>query len=171
MTEAQAPPAAAVPKSETVVPDSSPGRSYMLVRVGNRWLGIEAQSVVEVAVKGAITRIPTAPRHVLGITSLRGGLVPVVSLAQLMGSTSSMSTDNGPIAPRLVVVATPEYELALVIHEVGGIITGLPEKPKALGNRRPAFLTDEMAWDGHAVDIVDVAALTTAAAGNGAYGD
>jgi chemotaxis signal transduction protein len=171
MTDAQASPAGAVPESGAVVPDAEPGRSYMLVRVGNRWLGIEAHSVVEVAVKGAITRIPTAPRHVLGITSLRGGLVPVVSLAQLMGSTSSMSTDNGPIAPRLVVVATPEYELALVIHEVGGIVAGVPEKPKAPGNRRPVFLTDEMAWDGHTVEIVDVAALTTVAAGTGAYGD
>jgi chemotaxis signal transduction protein len=171
MTEAQAAPDAAVPAAEAPVPDLGPARSYMLVRVGNRWLGIEAQSIVEVAVKGAITRIPTAPRHVLGITSLRGGLVPVVSLGQLMASTSSMSTDNGPILPRLVVVATPEYELALVVHEVGGFITQSFRSGESPNNRRSVFLPDEFVWEGRTVEVVDVEALTAVAAGTHAQGD
>jgi purine-binding chemotaxis protein CheW len=156
-----------IQESGEVVP--GPGQSYLLVRVANCWLGIEAHAIVEVAVKGVITRIPTAPRHVLGITSLRGGLIPVVSLAQLMGSTSSMSTDTGLISPRLVVVATAEYELALVVHEVGGFVTQIPKKSDA-PNKRPGFLTDEIVWDGCTVDVLDLPALT-AAAGSGAQGD
>ncbi len=169
MTSAQSPPAA--PESEAVTPDAGLGRSYLLVRVGNRWLGIAAQNIVEIAVKGAITRIPTAPRHVLGITSLRGGLIPVVSLAQLMESTSSMSTDYGPISPRLVVVATPEYELALVVHEVGGFVTGSPQKPEGASRWRLAFLPEEMVCDGRTAEILDVVALTAVAAGSDAHGD
>jgi chemotaxis signal transduction protein len=169
MTDPQASPPANQ-ESDDVVPASGPGRSFLLIRVANRWLGIESQAIVEVAVKGVITRIPTAPRHVLGVTNLRGGLVPVVSLAQLMGSTSSMSTDNGLISPRLVVVATPEYELALVVHEVGGFVTQVSKKSDT-PNKRPGFLTDEIVCDGHTVDVLDLPALTTAAAGSGAQGD
>lgn len=169
MTDPQAAPPA-IQESGDVVPAPGPGRSYLLIRVANRWLGVDAQAVVEVAVKGVITRIPTAPRHVLGITSLRGGLIPVVSLAQLMGSTSSMSTDNGLISPRLVVVATPEYELALVVHDVGGFVTQVSRKSET-PNKRPGFLSDEIVWDGRTVDVVDLTALTAAAAGSGAQGD
>lgn len=171
MTEVQPAPPAAPQESGAVAPDPGPGGSYMLVRVGDHWLGIAAPSIVEVAVKGAITRIPTAPRHVLGITSLRGGLVPVVSLAQLMGSTSSMSTDNGPISPRLVVVATPEYELALVVHEIGGLVTQVPKRSSAAPNKRSVFLPEEFISDGRTVEVVDVATLVTIAAGSGAQGD
>ena len=169
MTEAQAP-SATLQEPGDVIPDAGAGRCYMLVRVGNRWLGIEAQSIVEVAVKGVITRIPTAPGHVLGITSLRGGLIPVVSLECLMGSSSSGPTDNGLISPRLVVVATPEYELALVVNEVGGFVTQPPSGCKAT-DKRPAFLGDEIVWDGRTVEVVDLPALTAAAAGSGAQGD
>jgi chemotaxis signal transduction protein len=142
----------------------------MLIRVGKRWLGIDAQSVVEVAVKGVITRIPTAPRHVLGITSLRGGLIPVVSLEHLLGSTSSVPTDSGLISPRLVVVATPECELALVVHEVGGFVTQ-PSRKSQTPDKRLAFLTEEIVWEGRTVEVVDLPALTAAAAGSGAQGD
>jgi len=169
MTDAQSSPVSATQPSAGV--DAAPGRPFMLFRVGSRWLAIEAQRVVEVVVKGSITRIPTAPRHVLGITSLRGGLVPVVSLAQLMESTGTMSTDTGAITPRLVVVATPEYEMALVVHEVGGFVNREPIRAEPASTRRMAFLPDQIAWDGHTVDIVNVAALATAATENSAYGD
>jgi chemotaxis signal transduction protein len=171
MTEAQAPPATPVQAASAAVVEAGLGRSYMLVRVGNRWMGIEARMIVEVAVKGVITRIPTAPRHVLGIASLRGGLVPVISVVQLMGTTSAMSTDNGPISPRLVVVATPNYELALVVHEVGGFVIQAPKKSEVPGGKRPAFLVDEIMWDRRTVEVVDVAALTALAAETNALGD
>jgi chemotaxis signal transduction protein len=168
MTEAQAPPAARAQDPEG---DPALARNFMLFRVGTRWLGMEAKSIVEVAVKSAITRIPTAPRHVLGITSLRGGLVPVISLAQLLGSTGTMSNDNGAITPRLVVVDAPEYELALVAHEVGGFVTRTPTPTEALGNKRLSFLHEQIAWNERFVEIVDVAALATVVTEPSAYGD
>ena len=151
--------------------DSAPGRHFLLFRVGTRWLGMEAKSIIEVAVKGVITRIPTAPRHVLGITSLRGGLVPVISLAQLLGSTGTMSSDNGAITPRLVVMAAPEYELALVAHEVGGFLNRVPTSSEIPGNKRLAFLHEQITWKERSVEIVDVAALATVATEPSAYGD
>jgi purine-binding chemotaxis protein CheW len=155
------------------LPDAVSGSAFMLARVGGRWLAIDARTIEEVVVKGAIARVPTAPRHVLGVTGLRGGLVPVVSLEQMLGSTVSALPEATPTLPRLVVVATAEYEIALVVDEIRGIIGDLPPT-HGTNSDTPgwrAFLRDEFEWKGNCVGILDVAGVVAAAAGRVSGGD
>ena len=79
--------------------------ALMLVRVGGGWFALDTRMIQEVAVKGAVTRVPTAARHVLGVTSLRGGLVPVISLEQMVGMAGPARAEPATTLPRLVVGA------------------------------------------------------------------
>ena len=38
----------------------------MLLRLGSRWFAMDVRLIEEVALKGAVTRVPAAPRHILG---------------------------------------------------------------------------------------------------------
>ena len=163
---------AARPESQ---PEPTPVKvvALMLVRVGGRWVALPAHMVQRVAVKRAVTRVPTAARHVLGVTSLRGGLVPVVSLEQMIGVVGPAAADSATTLPRLVVVRAGECEIALVVDEIRGIIEELPAVPgvKAGGAGRPSFMREEFDWQGTRVCLLDVALVVAAAAGRSQEGD
>ena len=147
--------------------------AFMLVRLGGRRCALDARMVQEVAVKGAVTRVPTAARHVLGVASLRGSLVPVVSLEQMIGVVGPARSDVATSLPRLVVVRAGEHEIALVVDEICGIVEERPAAFTAkLGSAgRPRFLREEFAWQGNLVCVLDVPLLVATAAGRSQGGD
>jgi purine-binding chemotaxis protein CheW len=160
----------AVPLPESL-PDS-PGRvgevaALLLVRVGGQWFALDARMVQEVAVKGAVTRVPRAARHVLGVAGLRGGVVPVISLQQMIGIAGPAAPELGTTLPRLVVVRAGDCELALVVDEIRGIIADHPAADAAQSSSagRPSFLRQEFEWQGNLVCMLDVAQLVATAAG------
>jgi chemotaxis signal transduction protein len=137
------------------------GISLMLLRLGTRWFAIDVQAVVEVAMKGAFTRVPTAPNHIMGITSLRGRLVTVVSMEQLLGGSGLLSSETLSTLPRLVVVRHGEYEMALVAESIHGV----GEQPSASradeesSQALPEFVSKEFSWQGHRVALLDIPKL------------
>ena len=147
--------------------------ALMLVRLGGRWFALPARMVQEVAVKGAVTRVPTAARHVLGVASLRGELVPVISLEQMIGVGGPALPDSATTLPRLVVVRAGEYDVAIVVDEICVIIEDrLPALTVKTGIAgRPSFMREEFEWQGNRVCALDVALLVAAAAGRSQGGD
>lgn len=159
--------AASEPASEPAPPLVEPAAvTLMLVRLGGRCFGIDARMIREVAIKGAVTRVPTAPGHVLGVVSLRGTLVPVISLEQMVGGIGPVARDMTATLPRLVVVQAGENAMAVVVDEVRGIVScaALPAVAKGEAER-PAFMREELAWQGETICLVDVPLLIATAAG------
>jgi chemotaxis signal transduction protein len=142
------------------------GASLMLLRLGMRWFAIDVHAVAEVALKGVVTRVPTAPSHIQGIASLRGRLVTVVCMEQLLGGDGPLSGESAATLPRLVVLRHGEYEMAVVAESIHGIgqhaipihVEDGPPKPL------PEFVREEILWDGHRVALLDVPKLVAMAA-------
>jgi chemotaxis signal transduction protein len=142
------------------------GISLMLLRLGTRWFAVEAHAVVEVALKGAVTRVPTAPNHIMGIASLRGRLITVVSLEQMLGGAGLLSSESTATLPRLVVVRHGDYEMALVAESIHGV--GEHQRPRRpdddLNHALPGFVREEFLWQGHWVALLDIPQLVVLAA-------
>ncbi|WP_245895361.1 chemotaxis protein CheW [Devosia submarina] len=64
---------------------ASPGAERQLtVSVAGQTYSLSGESVVEVLRRPKITRVPNGPEALLGVSNLRGAVLPVVSLARLM---------------------------------------------------------------------------------------
>jgi chemotaxis signal transduction protein len=131
----------------------------LLFRLGRRWFAMDVRAIEEVALKGPVTRVPTAPNHILGVTLLRGRLVTVLSLEQMIGGAGMLSAENPVTLPRLVVARHGAHELALVAEEIGGMI-----EPQGLGGRArpldaPDFVREEFDWQGGRVALLDARQL------------
>jgi purine-binding chemotaxis protein CheW len=72
----------------------------LLVRVAGEIRALAAGEVVEIVRPRAWTRVPNGPASLLGLTNLRGRVMPVVSLAGLLGRGEAAATP----AQRMVVV-------------------------------------------------------------------
>ncbi|HJR51535.1 MAG TPA: chemotaxis protein CheW [Gemmatimonadales bacterium] len=60
---------------------------WLLVRAGERRVGLMLEQVVEVLHLGPVHAVPSLDPAVRGVTSSRGRIVPLVHLATLLGGT------------------------------------------------------------------------------------
>jgi purine-binding chemotaxis protein CheW len=139
----------------------------LFLRVGRRWFAVRSETVREVGTKGYVTRVPTAPVHVLGVTLIRGRLVPVLALEGLLGALGTAEVVH--TLPRLVVLRHEDTEIALVADETKGIIERRVSTAADGGRSadRPAYLGGEFEWEGKLVCMIDVPALIAEATPGG----
>jgi len=92
--------------------------SVLIVRCGSEWLGLHTRLCGEVTGQRVIRTLPhRRSAAVLGLTNVRGALVPCVSLSRLL-NLNEEKTSAAP--PRLVVVADQTTSTAIQVDEVVG---------------------------------------------------
>lgn len=115
--------------SPSILDDSLNGRT-LTIGLGERALGLPAALVREVAPVPRIARVPHAPEVVLGVANMRGTVVPVLSLARLLGLPDSpvqrivVTEIDGPVGLAVTSVATLSIDVphidvaALIAHAI-----------------------------------------------------
>ena len=90
-------------------------------RIAGRRFALDAGRVSEVVRRPVVTRVPHAPASLRGVASLRGRVLPVVSLGSLLGVEDADGLAAG--GERLIVLGDGE-PLALAVDEVLGLASG-----------------------------------------------
>lgn len=118
---------------------------------------VPISQVREVIRVGDLTRVPEAPRHIRGVTNLRGRILPVVELRSRLG-LAPLDTP-GPRA-RIIVVETDGRILGLLVDSVshvlkvtaGMVIDAPAEVTSAQGN----YVTGVARIDSRLVILLDL---------------
>jgi two-component system chemotaxis response regulator CheV len=118
--------------------------------------GINVFKVREVSKTPAITKAPNMPGGVEGLISLRGNVIPVLSLAKVM----ALHDGTGQLGASMMVTEYSKRTLGFLVHSVDRIIRVDWEKvraPDAVNGGAHSFITaiTELP-DGKLVSIVDV---------------
>lgn len=88
-------------------------RNRLLFHVGSRSLSLPLEQVSEVLRSRTITPLPGSPGELLGLAGLRGTLVPVYRLADLIGISAP------PSAGPLWILVVPQPQLVGLALEAG----------------------------------------------------
>jgi purine-binding chemotaxis protein CheW len=136
------------PATATAGPDV-PLRRVLGMRSGAELYGIDIENIAEISKLTPVTYVPGAPAYILGVTSLRGQIVPVVNLRGILGvdpESAAWKKDgagaSAPVKPRIVVAhhgdvvagflvdaVTEVYDLRTPLEPALGTTTsGLPIK-------------------------------------------
>lgn len=78
--------------------------------------GINVFKVREITRTPGVTRVPNLPRGVAGVVSLRGSVIPVVSLAELIGIGETTCSNE-----TMMVTEFSRHVQGFLLHEVGRI--------------------------------------------------
>lgn len=90
----------------------------VVVRAGERWLGLFAEDVACVVANGARpTPLPHAPAAVLGIVSVRGRILTLLDAPALLGERRADSETAAP--PPFILALRGEEQLALAVESPG----------------------------------------------------
>jgi chemotaxis signal transduction protein len=140
------------------------GVTLMVLRLGKRWFAMDVRSIEEVALKGQVTRVPMSPSHMLGVIALRGRLITVIGLEQMIGGAGMLPSEDSATLPRLLVVREGDYVLAVVVEQIHGMVEHIAQERPALAEDTPDFVREEFEWQGHRVSRLDARLLVAAAA-------
>jgi purine-binding chemotaxis protein CheW len=94
--------------------------------LGKEAYAVFVEEVREVLKVRDLTHVPNAPGYVLGITSLRGKMLPVMDLGTRLGLTRAERDEKA----RIIVVNPDEESVGLMVDRVTGVIRILPEAIK-----------------------------------------
>jgi purine-binding chemotaxis protein CheW len=91
-------------------------RQYLTLKVDGETVALPANEVVEVIRPRAMTRVPNGPPSLLGLSNLRNAVLPVVSLAQLIGRAK-----RAPTSLSRVVVIRRDSLVGFFVDEVASL--------------------------------------------------
>jgi len=80
--------------------------------------GIDIEKVQEIIRLPAVTGLPGTADYVLGITNLRGSVIPVVDLKKISLGHNAVPTEES----RIIVVEMGDKRMGLVVDEVAEVI-------------------------------------------------
>ena len=101
-------------------------KGHLVFACGQSLYGVPSELAAEVVNLPALTRVPGAPAHLLGVFAHRGEVIAVVDLSQLTGS----KVEDG--FKRAVLLRTPTGAVALTATRVAGV-SPLPVAAERLG--------------------------------------
>jgi len=131
----------------------------------NEIFGINVFKVREVTNTPSITKTPNVPRGVEGFISLRGNIIPVISLASFINLGEKVESTNDT----LIVTEFSRHTQGFLVHAVDRIIRVdwdkvKPPQDMLAGNEGLITAITELP-DGRLVSILDVEQLLAAAIG------
>jgi purine-binding chemotaxis protein CheW len=119
------------PPTETV-PDDAPEETaaqeieLLSFRLGEEAYTVLVKDVQEVLKVRDLTLVPNAPSYVLGVTSLRGTMLPVIDLCKRLGLPVGARDEKA----RIIVVSLEDENVGLIVDRVTGVLRILPEALK-----------------------------------------
>ena len=110
--------------------DQAPGTLACLFEVASRTFAVEISRAREARIIDDYTVVPLAPPHVLGMTNLRGAIIPIVDLRVLLGLPARVGTVH------VLVVEANGSRVALAVDRVVGVeaLDDLLEPAETIGD-------------------------------------
>lgn len=132
-------------------------QQLLLCQAGGIVCALALEHVLETLRPLPIETVAGVPAFLLGLSVIRGAVVPVVSLSGLLGQA------GGAAATRFVVVRVAERRVALSVERVLGVrpicVDGTGELPPLLCEARADFIATVGALDAQLLVVLESARL------------
>ncbi len=122
-------PAAEVPVERPVSSDGQAEEEQeeidlLSFRLGGESYALLVKDVREVLKARSLTPVPNAPSYILGVTGLRGAVLPVIDLCVRFGLVPGVRDEKS----RIIVVGSSEEDVGLVVDRVTGVLRIMPDE-------------------------------------------
>jgi purine-binding chemotaxis protein CheW len=97
-------------------------RQVLTFILGNETYGVDILRVQEIRGWSAVTKIPQAPHHVLGVLNLRGSIVPIVDLRMRLSLERAEYTAVTVIIVLSVVTGNSRRDFGVVVDGVSDVV-------------------------------------------------
>ena len=92
-------------------------------RLGGEEYVLPVDDVREVLKSRALTSVPNSPPHILGVTSIRGTVLPVIDLGKRLGLPPSVKDEKA----RVIIISPDDEDAGIMVDRVTGVMRLSPE--------------------------------------------
>lgn len=107
---------------------STEDNQYLTFFLSNEIFAINALLVKEIITYGSITKVPTMNDYVVGVTNVRGNVMPVISMAQIFGINSDLISGKTCIIIVSAQFANSRCNIGIVVDKVDKVYEILPSQ-------------------------------------------
>jgi purine-binding chemotaxis protein CheW len=136
-------------------------KQLVIFELGAEHFGIDIASVEGINKMLEITKIPKAPAYMLGITNLRGSVLPVIDLQKRFGMAEQEHTSE----TRIVVANMDGVKIGMVVSAVSEVLTiedkVIEPPPPMVSNINSEFIIGVAKIDKRLVILLDLAKVLT----------
>jgi purine-binding chemotaxis protein CheW len=134
----------------------------LLIQLGREVYGVDAQYVFNVKPAELITYVPRVPEWVAGVVNLRGRIFSVVDLRRFFGLPAAEikkedDSEYGESVDHLVVVETPDMEIALLVDDVLTVepvpVNRIQDTSGTVRGLRPEYVRGVVTYGGEGADV------------------
>jgi purine-binding chemotaxis protein CheW len=93
-------------------------RQLVVFQLADENYGVNIHDVREIIRTQAVTKIPAAPEHVLGVIDLRGNVIPVIDLRRRLSLEAREANDEN----RIVVVEAHGHQVGVLVDAVQEVL-------------------------------------------------
>lgn len=122
----------------------------ILFTMNQQYYLISAESVEEVIDTVTITKVPLAPRWIEGLINLRGTVMTVIGLAELIGIERPEKNRN------ILIMKNEEEKKGLLIEEVIEVVDIEPSAIQLPSSDEQDYYTGVIAFSDKVANIIDV---------------
>ena len=131
-------------------------KQLVIFELGAEHFGIDIASVEGINKMLDITKIPQSPSYMLGITNLRGSVLPVLDLQKRFGMKSEEQTNE----TRIVVANMDGVKVGMVVSAVSEVLTieesVIEPPPPMVSNINSEFIIGVAKIDKRLVILLDL---------------
>lgn len=154
-----------------LLPDSETGEAadvqveLLTFHLASEEFAFRVEEVEEIVRMQKITAVPTVPSYMVGVTSLRGKIIPVIDLktrlglgkhAQIGGSGTALGQED--TSAKILIIAGPEGLIGVIIDRVIGVVRlsrqEVLEPPAHLTEAEQKFIEGVVILDKRFISVV-----------------
>ncbi len=131
-------------------------KQLVVFELDHQFYGLDIASVESIIKMQAITLVPNAPQFVLGVTNLRGNILPVVDLHRRFGLAETEPTE----ASRIIVVTFYGSAAGMLVDGVSEVLTvqeeAIEPPPPMASTIDSSFITGIVKLENRLVILLDL---------------
>jgi purine-binding chemotaxis protein CheW len=130
--------------------------SILLFGVGEEWYAVAIEAVREIYNEYLVTPVPCVPSFILGVINIRGEILSVTDIRQLLRLAAADVESRAPV----IVVENGRCSTALLVDGIGDIVDiprGSIEPPvSTLDKSQTAFVAGSVYYDGRLIGLLNL---------------
>lgn len=130
----------------------------LIFKVGQEEYGVNISQVVSIERIQTITPYPNRPPHVLGVTTVRNVVTPVVDLGAALAGKTIENDDS----TRIIIVQVKDKEIGLVVDAATDVLDILPDtiqQPNLLETQEISYLNGISKLEDRLIILLDIEQL------------
>ena len=123
---------------------------FIIFRLGSEFFATETEKIQNISDMMQVTKVPTAPQHIMGLINLRGSIKPLVNISMLLNAKA----DN--IESNIIILKSEDEEIGIKVDEVIEVVEIESSKVQNVSNDGKEYVKGVIEFNDKLLTIIDI---------------